>query len=704
MSASLSISADKKEEVTTETANEVNAVESNTATNLVRESADGGSTQSLALAANLTDNCNHPEGSSSEKEKENAYHDLDKDIDVMIEANVEEGFINPDGSTTLSGIQIDETEDSVLNGNDEGEPARANLDSNGNLKTIDDTGIDKIANDQPDVLEKSFTSSTDSSVVAEAVVKKVIDNALTEFKSDQNADEVSNNNRTDSVVKADKKVGLFQYGGYDDNVESFDADSAINQNADQVINGNENKSSVNTDKKVGLFQYGGFDEKIEVAEDEAEEEGDETEAAKEAVNVTTKVKDLKVGLFQYSESVESEETESPKILELDDNEDTNEEEKDNILKLYGLEGLDAMSPKSASPPESGPVSVEDYNVVTVIDVQRDVYEPQTRMFSVTKSSSSTESTPRNEETKLEESEKVITAASNEQPPDLQERDLNDSRNGNALTPPNSEESDGKDDLKLTGAESGAFGAQEISPPLVRYEPVTDNGKFRIVKTVKEGGPISYSTIRVGTSPSQSPRETGSQESQRSSQTCSSSSASQRKIEKDVEYKPKDKRMPADISEPHPSITDRNIEEINKDIIRELIEQEQLSSMVPTRDSGASVKTHAEHTKLQSVKVDMKSADFDNESHKQLTLNELRKSPQERIKDKVSQPSPREAILGGEVDLNKQHYADDGSMNDIRQGRQSYENNRSEDSRSFERRYQSLLEHDTYYPKTYNRER
>jgi hypothetical protein len=454
----------------------------------------------------------------SEKEQHSLAHDLDKDIDAVLEYNVESGQVDPDGSANIQNITVNTT-DSTLRIEVEGNFDGHNFaESNGTASINENARIDMFAERGPQEAgsEKSFASDTDtSSVLAESVVKKAISNAVDIVKSEDKLDSVIDRLESEIAEKeSDVKVGLFQYQDYG--------------------------------------SYGDDDDDDDEEEEEESESDDKNElndANKQVQDLPEKPqKDSVVGLFQYADM---ERDKSPVVSEIDDEDDVedqfesmNEEEKTNILKLYGLEGVEPVSPvspKSASPSESGTNSLEEKEEKRIFDVQRDVYEPSTRHFSITRDTSSNESTPRAAENG-NISEKLETENG---------ENITDGKMGAEINlKPNTDidimrqiESGTRSDSLSSGADLGESGERHdagdsagikseyknteenvmkpvdssiphsISPPLVQYEPVKENGKFRIVKTSKEGGGSSYSSIRVGgdvISPKESPRSTESQ--------------------------------------------------------------------------------------------------------------------------------------------------------------------------------------------------
>ncbi|XP_053375167.1 uncharacterized protein LOC128547220 [Mercenaria mercenaria] len=438
----------------------------------------------------------------SEKEQHHLVHDLDKDIDAVLEFNVRNGQVDPDGSGNIQNISVDTTAGSALSLTLEG-----NTNGNGLIQSHDqvikpeDENVEMLA--ERGLLEagseRSFTSDTDSSAVAESVVKTAISKAV-------------------DIVKSED--------GLESSVDRLESETAERISEEPEV-----------DVKVGLFQYQDFG-----GEEEEDEEDDEVEDENGEINVYNNViehavkeqKDSIVGLFQYADT---DRDKSPVVSEIDDVEDQfesmNEDEKTNILKLYGLEGVEPVSPKSASPSGSGTNSLEEKSERKIFDVQREVYEPSTRHFSVTRDTSSNESTPRIDENGIK-SDKPSTNSREDNvdsdggtkvsvKPDITtvvERHTGDSgiRSEGKTAEIEVADSDTRSADKSSGINNVAKAAEasvlhSVSPPLVQYEPVKENGKFRIIKTSKEGGGSSYSGIRVGAdvmSPRESPRSTESQ--------------------------------------------------------------------------------------------------------------------------------------------------------------------------------------------------
>ena len=429
----------------------------------------------------------------SEKEQHNLAQDLDKENDALHEFNVENGQVDPDGSANIQGINVDTTADSTLR-----TEISCKSDVVSETKGETNVKIDIAAENFHHEVgsEKSFTSDTDtSSVFAESVVRKVISNAVDIVKSDMQESVIDRLESEVAVKESDIKVGLFQYHNSEED-DDVDDDSDDNKEEKNELNDN-------------------------IDEDKALQEGQ---------------KNIVVGLFQYADM---EREKSPVVSEIDDEgddiegqfESLNEEEKTNIFKLYGLEEVEQVSPaspKSASPSESGPNSLEETDEKKIFDVQRDVYEPSTRHFSVTRDTSSNESTPRatvngdsSEKLTVEYSEtNTGRDASISMKSDTETDTVRETKSGTNFDKPCSETDEAETDMKSKDADYENVAkavdsniTHSISPPLVQYEPVKENGKFRIVKTSKEGGGSSYSSIRVGAdviSPKQSPRYSESQ--------------------------------------------------------------------------------------------------------------------------------------------------------------------------------------------------
>lgn len=359
-------------------------------------------------------------------------------------------------------------------------------DLNGNVDT------DQLAREQLEqASEKSFASDTDSSALAEVVVKTVINKAV-------------------DVVKAGSKFEKI------DDLDKDNDDLDIDDDLGKVETKENYAQEKQGDVKVGLFQYQGFGtgDNIDSESDVEIEEGDEKEQDEEEKIA----RDSQVGLFQYTEMEESEKSKSPVVSELDENDDEtleslNEDDKENIMKLYGLENVGpvtAVSPKSASPSENGEGQSIDKEQGMVIDVQRQVYEPQSRKFSITNEQSSSESTPRADENDGRQTSKA--SSENGEIVDLEQNEVDAEQRH--IKQEN--ETDDKDENKKKETEDfKPQTATSVSPPLIQYESVTENGKFRIIKTAKEGAGIRVGgDISPKDSPKQSPRDTTSSENEK----------------------------------------------------------------------------------------------------------------------------------------------------------------------------------------------
>lgn len=438
----------------------------------MREAADGGPTDGAMSESGDSDNTATKNNSGS-KEQQNDSRDLDKDIDAMLEHSARNEQVDPDGSANNQCSKSEVTID-------------PNVDKSGNVESSLLVGIPVDVSS-----EKSFTSDC-SSVLAESVVKRVIGNAIEVLQADGIVDEKIDKSSKENipVVKpGDVKVGLFQY---------------------QDDNSAENECDDNDD------------------EEEDENDGSEINLNDNSSREETKPKEPMVGLFQYTNMNDIERSKSPDSSEaVEENlESLNEEEKENIFQLYGLEGIDPVSPKSASPDESGPDSMEDKDSGKVVDVQREIYEPSARLFSVTRDTSSSESTPRLEsDTNIQLDEKSSDTTSNQADHGNENELGKDDENNAVFNEQNvisekevfNQDSDTGNDEKSNEAEDNlpepeTKVAQSVSPPLIQYESVKENGKFRIIKTSKEGISVGYPGIRVGgdiSSPKESPRSTES---------------------------------------------------------------------------------------------------------------------------------------------------------------------------------------------------
>ncbi|KAL4223151.1 M-phase phosphoprotein 9 [Mactra antiquata] len=438
-----------------------------------REAADGGPNEADVVVTDDNNSASSQDGTDTRsKEQINAYRDLDKDIDAMLENSVKNDLVNHNENSN---------------------------DQNGNADITMDSNVDMSRNVEGSVSieassEKSFTSdATDSSALAESVVKRVIGSAIEQIQAGTEAGPSTAVN-VPEVKPSDIKVGLFQY--QDDGISS-DSD----EDNDDIDDGSSTKETNVSENSSQL--------------------------------ATQQPKDSMVGLFQYMDMDEADRTKSPESLEADtENIDSvNEEERENILQLYGLEGIDPISPKSASPDESGPDSLEGKGSVKIVDVQREIYEPTTRLFSVTRDTSSSESTPRLENGNSNksvdnvdnETDEVIVRDDGRKEQFDEQKVIEDSENASSNA--NDDEykpdkyADTKTDVNVKeAADKESEGetkttTQSVSPPLVQYESVMENGKFRIIKTSKEGFGIGYPGIRVGDdilSPKESPRSVESQ--------------------------------------------------------------------------------------------------------------------------------------------------------------------------------------------------
>ena len=421
----------------------------------VRERADGGASPPPVQKA-VAD---HEMG---KKEKEiKSSEDLDKDIDAMLEYNT--GGSDAD-SRSFADITVDSAiQDSSVSLTSIAEKEYLVNGINSGQSDIADPNPVSDTDKQEDS-EKSFTSisTTNSSVLAEAVVNRVLSSAVKIAKEAE-----------------DLKVR---------DVEGGSGDS-----------------------KVGLFQY-----KADDTESESVKAGEE----ETAVGTTlTEPGDLKVGLFQY---FDEDEEYVQKSLAVDSNDEIDEKleslnlsDQENILQLYGLGGPEVTESREMSTPHASPRTEEETREF-FIDVQREIYEPQKRMFSVSQDKSSTESTPRDNVTEIvspRERDKVeIDYNSNSKQSDIITETISDT----VSTKINRHEDQGEakeqksDVFEREGiVDSGTAGSQpvsiEVAPPLIHYESVKENGKFRIIKS----GGSAFGAIRVGSdiSPGQSPELT-----------------------------------------------------------------------------------------------------------------------------------------------------------------------------------------------------
>ena len=415
----------------------------------VRERADGGASPPPVQKA-VAD---HEMG---KKEKEiKSIEDLDKDIDAMLEYNT-------GGSDADSRSFADITVDSAI------QDSSVNLTSiaekeylvNGINSKSDIADPNQVSEDS----EKSFTSisTTNSSVLAEAVVNRVLSSAV---KIAKEAEDLKV--RDVEGGSGDSKVGLFQYKADDTESESVKA--------------GEEETAVGTtltepgDLKVGLFQY--FDEDEEyVQKSLAEDSNDEIDEKLESLNLS---------------------------------------DQENILQLYGLGGPEVTESREMSTPHASPRTEEETREF-FIDVQREIYEPQKRMFSVSQDKSSTESTPRDNVTEIvspREMDKVENDYnSNSKQSDIVTETISDTVSTRINQHDQGEAKEQKSDaferegvVDSVSTAGSQLVSIEVAPPLIHYESVKENGKFRIIKS---GGP-AFGAIRVGSdvSPSQSPELT-----------------------------------------------------------------------------------------------------------------------------------------------------------------------------------------------------
>ena len=400
-----------------------------------------------------------------EKEKEiKSIEDLDKDIDAMLE-------YNKGGSDADSRSFADITVDSAI------QDSSVNLTSiaekeylvNGIKSRSDIADPNQVSDtDKQEDSEKSFTSisTTNSSVLAEAVVNRVLSSAV---KIAKEAEDLKV--RDVEGGSGDSKVGLFQYKADDTESESVKA--------------GEEETEVGTaltepgDLKVGLFQY--FDEDEEyVQKSLAEDSNDEIDEKLESLNLS---------------------------------------DQENILQLYGLGGPEVTESREMSTPHASPRTEEETREF-FIDVQREIYEPQKRMFFVSQDKSSTESTPRDNVTEIvsprERDEVENDYNSNSKQSDIVTETISDTVSARINQHDQGEAKEQKSDaferegvvdtVSTAGSQPVSI---EVAPPLIHYESVKENGKFRIIKMPKEAGGSAFGAIRVGSdvSPGQSPELT-----------------------------------------------------------------------------------------------------------------------------------------------------------------------------------------------------
>ena len=437
----------------------------------VRERADGETSPPLVQTGWNGDK-------ESEKEKAGKKdQDLDKDIDAMFEYNAN-GF--GDASVSIGSIPVDSADSTLKDISiksssfvDKGELGLNGNATNNGLERQDMKIQDA---ERWEGSEKSFNSisTTNSSIIAEAVVNRAINNAV---RITQGGAEM----KTDT---ADVKVGLFQYQG-------GDADVSVEKSDGKVKHDDEQVGIEPGDTKVGLFQY--FD-------------GDEEEIKQDLDNYQDNGQDLSgldIDQDDMDEKLES--------LNLSDQE--------NILHLYGLGGSEVTEVRLMATPPSSPRTDEEKKEF-FIDVQREIYEPQKRMFSV-QDKSSTESTPRDPVTDGAEKDEI--EVDNEFKDDTAFADDTQEQIQSRISPePEKAKAEEEDvsviedtiesDTEPRRDEGWTKEPQpvsiEVAPPLIHYESVKENGKFRIIKMPVEGNGSAVGTIRVGTgsTPSQSPHE------------------------------------------------------------------------------------------------------------------------------------------------------------------------------------------------------
>ena len=438
----------------------------------VRERADGETSPPLVQTSGNGDK-------ESEKEKAGKKdQDLDKDIDAMFEYNAN-GF--GDASVSIGSIPVDSADSTLkdISIKSSSFVDRGELGLNGNATNngLERQDIKMQDAERWEGSEKSFNSisTTNSSIIAEAVVNRAINNAV---RITQGAAEM----KTDT---ADAKVGLFQYQGGDADVSVEKSDGKVKHDDDQV-------GIEPGDTKVGLFQY--FD-------------GDEEEIKQDSNNDQNNDQDLS-GLDIDQDDID----EKLESLNLSDQE--------NILHLYGLGGPEVTEVRLMATPPSSPRTDEEKKEF-FIDVQREIYEPQKRMFSV-QDKSSTESTPRDPIT--DGAEKDDIEVDNEfKEDDSAFADASQDQIPPRISPETEKSMDQEEKvsvredviesvMELNRDEGWTKEPQpvsiEVAPPLIHYESVKENGKFRIIKMPVEGNGSAVGTIRVGTgsTPSQSPHE------------------------------------------------------------------------------------------------------------------------------------------------------------------------------------------------------
>ncbi|WAR01876.1 hypothetical protein MAR_008434 [Mya arenaria] len=419
------------------------------------ESSDGGASGQVSESERSSE---VSKTAGQEKGLGDGAADLDKDIDAMIDINVQNGQVDPD-DWNIENINVDLSASSTINVL---VPENASADTGIERDSGGEVGADNAAagRDVTDAAsEISVTSdATDSSLLAEAVVKKVIDSAVSLIKADQVEEDDTTDNTDGNTAINVAKVGLFQYGADSDKEESEETDDEISD-----VSGGENGSKDGKEK----YDHSG---------------------------------DTAVGLFQYADMEETDRSKSPEVSELDENEDEvvdsmNDEEKANIMKLYGLEDVEEVSPaspKSASSSENGDgqSAFENKKEETVFDVQRQVYEPQARSFSVNRDPSTTDSSPR-----LDSQEGFGKPEGREKSEIDIELEFNEKHFG--------DEQEFEQSIETENAKKAS-----MSPPLVQYESVTENGKFRIIKTAKDSAGIRVGAdlLSPKVSPKTSPRD------------------------------------------------------------------------------------------------------------------------------------------------------------------------------------------------------
>ena len=444
----------------------------------VRERADGETSPPLVQT---TWNNNK----ESEKEKAGKKEqDLDKDIDAMFEYNAN-GF--GDASVSIGSIPVDSADSTLkdISIKSSSFVDRGELGLNGNAAQngLERHDIKPQDTERWEGSEKSFNSisTSNSSIIAEAVVNRALTNAV---KITQESPETK-------TGAGDVKVGLFQYQAGDDDV-------SLQKSEEKGTVVEQTTATEPGDIKVGLFQY------FEGGEEEIQQDLDHDQ------EIDQDLSGLDIDQDETDEKLES--------LNLSDQE--------NILHLYGLGGPEVTEVRLMATPPSSP-RTDDEKKEFFIDVQREIYEPQKRMFSV-QDKSSAESTPRDDVTEgasptekdatelnheFQEEDSAFANAVQEQLSPRASPEKSEDQEENVSVREDTIDSDTEHKKDEGWTKEPHPASIEVAPPLIHYESVKENGKFRIIKMPMEGNGTTVGTIRVrmesspSQSPHQSPRET-----------------------------------------------------------------------------------------------------------------------------------------------------------------------------------------------------